>query len=252
MQCLVIAPQGQCGVKSGIYCLKWPQDGLVYVGLSQNICARLKEHKKALRKGKHSNYKVQRTYDKLGPPETSILELCEIKELNEREKYWTEKLNSIRNGLNIVEAGRVGFGVNSNSSKYSKMQVLRVFSLLYKTSLSHSQIAKRVKTHKSLVSDISSGVTHVWLKSSYPEAYSTMIGKVKSRGRSKYNTAPVVFISPTGAIITTNSIIKLTMNIVNNKDATNEIKNISSGLARVANGKSKHYKGWALYTHSAI
>lgn len=205
-------------MKSGIYALRWRAQNLVYVGLSQNIASRFLEHKSLLRRGEHTNYKVQMTYDKFGEPELEILELCEIDKLNEREIYWTEKLDSIRNGLNIIEAGRVGFGVNSNSSKYSKMQVLKVFSLLYRNKLSYSAIAKRVGVNKSLLQDIRIESTHVWLKKEYPEQYKLMLLR-----NSKHKVLSDVrgcteIVSPEGEIYKITNLtefIKITLGLTN-------------------------------------
>ena len=87
----------------------------------------------------------------------------------------------MNSGLNIVEAGQIGFGFNSNASKYSKITILKVFSLLYRTKLPQTKIAKKLKLYGSLVQDISKGNSHLWLKELYKEKYELMIDNNKSR-----------------------------------------------------------------------
>lgn len=114
-------------MNSGIYALYWWEQDLVYVGLSQNLSNRKKEHFTLLKNNKHTNYKVQNAYNNFGIPDFIILEYVEdILKLPELEVYWCNELNALgKNGLCLVEPGVVGFGTNSNASKYSKIQILR-------------------------------------------------------------------------------------------------------------------------------
>ena len=115
---------------TGIYSLYWEKQDLVYIGLSQNIERRFKDHLNTLKNNKHTNYKVQNTFNNYGEPKLIIIEECIIEELNDKEIFWTKEFNSINNGLNIIEAGQAGFGTNSSNSKYSKEQIIEALDLL--------------------------------------------------------------------------------------------------------------------------
>ena len=182
----------------GIYALYWEGQDLIYIGQSQNIEARYKEHLTKLINSKHTNYKVQDAFNRYGSPKLTIVERCPLEDLNTLEIYWTEEFDSIDNGLNIVEAGNVGWGVNSNASKYTKWQVLKVFSLLYKQKLSNNEISSKCKVPSYLVSDILNGKSHLWLKVEYPQEYQKLIA---NRGILAPRLDRVLSVlSPTGAV----------------------------------------------------
>lgn len=162
-------------MKSGIYALYWWNVDLVYVGLSQNLFSRKKEHYSLLANNKHTNYKVQQAYIEYGVPDFIVLEYCPISQLQEKEIYWCHELDALGvQGLCIVEPGIVGFGSNSNASKYSKFQILKSFSLLYKGSMPYSEISTITKVSKATLFDIVHGNSHLWLKDTYPQQYKAM------------------------------------------------------------------------------
>lgn len=230
----------------GIYALYWSTPDLVYVGQSQNIEVRFREHISLLNRCKHTNYKVQNVYNVYGKPELIILEACTIYEANNLESYWTKELGALnpRTGLCLIEAGTVGWGTNSNSSKYSRIQILKVFSLLYKSKLSIKEISTRTDVSKSTVQDILSQGTHLWLKDVYPKQYTLML----SRNKLVYNIAKKLgtipkLVSPTGDIYELNSITDFCKSVsIANVCLTSKVR----GFARVIDGTRKQYKGWKL------
>jgi hypothetical protein len=171
----------------GIYALYWEEQDLIYIGQSQNIKSRFKEHSSKLIRNKHTNYKVQNVYNIYGAPQLYTVEECNLNLLNELEIYWTEDFDSLnpQKGLNIIEAGTVGFGVNSNSSKYSKRQILKTFSLLYSTKLSYREISSKTGVSSGTVCDISNGYTHSWLKEGYPYKYILMLHRTSRQTCAK-------------------------------------------------------------------
>jgi len=70
----------------------------IYIGSAENIRTRILGHRKALRAGKHI-HRMQEQYDRYGESETvfSVLELCDIEHLLEREEYWINALPSDMN-----------------------------------------------------------------------------------------------------------------------------------------------------------
>jgi predicted DNA-binding protein YlxM (UPF0122 family)/predicted GIY-YIG superfamily endonuclease len=222
----------------GIYALWFEEPSLVYIGQSQDIDARYKEHIRKLKNNKATNYKVQEAYNKYGIPELVIVEECFITELNSKEIEWTAEFNSIKEGLNIIEAGQVGFGPNSNASKYTKRQILKVFSLLYRTNLSHIEIAKNSNVNKNLVHDIYKGKTHIWLK----ETYSNKYEKMKDREGFTTKGGPnITFITPEGKELELSNIGKYCKDLGFEHNSP-----LRRGLSKLRSGKLKSYLGWKI------
>lgn len=87
----------------GIYAFVNRRNGKMYVGQSDNVYRRRKQHLSALRSGKHPNNLLQLEWNLYGARSFSwkIIELCPPSELNGREKYWIDKLGTLSpNGYN--------------------------------------------------------------------------------------------------------------------------------------------------------
>jgi group I intron endonuclease len=130
----------------GIYALYWEEPDLTYVGKSTDLSTRKSSNMRQLRKMQHENYKVQNTFNEFGEPDFIVLEQCSTNVLDSREVYWVVEFNSLFNGLNINQLGTcASYGPKSSNSKYSRTQILKAFSLLYKTDKSYKEISVRVK-----------------------------------------------------------------------------------------------------------
>ena len=88
--------------QSGIYKITNLRGGKVYVGQSQNVWQRRKQHWTALKGGHHDNREMQADWDKCCGRSFrfDVIEFCPLEKLNEREKYWIDKLNTIESGYN--------------------------------------------------------------------------------------------------------------------------------------------------------
>lgn len=160
----------------GIYALYWESTSSVYVGQSQNISSRYKEHLRKLKNSTHTNYKVQKQYDQYGTPTLVCLEICSIIELDIREVLWTAEFNSIEVGLNLIEAGGAGYGVNCASSKYTSLQILKVFRMLSSgVYYTKDQIERYTGVKEAAYASIRCGRAHLWLRDKYPFRYNLMI-----------------------------------------------------------------------------
>lgn len=229
----------------GIYALYWEEQDLIYIGQSQNIEARFKEHLYKLKNNKHTNYKVQNTFDLYGEPQLNILETCGLDKLNNLEIFYTKEFDSINNGLNIVEAGNVGFGTNSNASKYSKIQILKVFSLLYKTSLSYHSISGKTKVSTVTISDISKGRSHTWLQEKYPNKYISIEGNNILRFKNKnIVTDYPILLSPDGKEYLVKS--SLTDFCKEHNSLNHSCISSGKGIGRVLRKDRMSYLGWTL------
>lgn len=81
---------------AGIYKITNTITGKVYVGQSQNVYERKCEHFVALRHNKHENKLMQHDWNINNRGfRFDVIELCPINELNAREKYWIDKLNTM-------------------------------------------------------------------------------------------------------------------------------------------------------------
>lgn len=78
--------------KAGIYCIKNIVNNKSYVGSSVNIHQRLQIHRAALRKNKHNNSYLQRSWNKHGEINfvCFVIEFCPEDSLLVREKYFIE------------------------------------------------------------------------------------------------------------------------------------------------------------------
>lgn len=85
----------------GIYKITNLKNGKVYIGQSQNIYIRWKQHKSALKQGIHSNREMQKDWNKDSRSfRWDVVEYCDLNQLNKREKYWIDYYNSIETGYN--------------------------------------------------------------------------------------------------------------------------------------------------------
>ena len=92
---------------SGIYKLHWPPSGHTYIGQSVNLKARIGTHLRKLRKGEHTNARMQEVYDCYGEPSVSIEAFVPEYELNSAEVYYVSRYNSYlgSRGLNNTKGG---------------------------------------------------------------------------------------------------------------------------------------------------
>lgn len=93
----------------GIYCIENKINHMKYIGQSISISKRWAEHKRDLRKSKHTNDHLQKAWDRYGENSFifSVLEICDRNLLNEREIYWVDTYDSMSKhlGYNIATPG---------------------------------------------------------------------------------------------------------------------------------------------------
>lgn len=93
----------------GIYKIENKYNRRVYIGKSKDIIHRWSEHEKLLAKRKHHSAKLQEDFDTYGGIEAfefAIVELCDVSELTEKEKFYFAEYDSIHNGYNGNEQNR--------------------------------------------------------------------------------------------------------------------------------------------------
>lgn len=88
----------------GIYKIQNKQNGKVYIGKSKNIMQRWSIHEQMLEQNNHHSIKLQEDFNNsngLQDFSFEILEICDSKDLTEKEKFYIKKFNSIEDGYNM-------------------------------------------------------------------------------------------------------------------------------------------------------
>ena len=228
---------------TGIYALFWPVSNMVYIGQSQTINKRFREHLSSLKRKTHANPKMLQQYSKYGSPELVVLEVCNINELYDKEVYWTNEFDALNSGLNIVEPGPSGWGINSSQSKYSKTQVLKVFSLLTTTNLANIDISKKVNVSLRLVECVRGGYSHTWLRDEYPDRYTLLLNKLKVKNTSARRNGSSIQLenTVTGQVCVVDSVVDFAKNICQDFSSA-----FASGIRRVIRKEQSSYKNWII------
>lgn len=88
----------------GIYCISF--GNRFYVGQSRKIKSRFESHISGLQKKCHHNQKLQNAFNKYGLHafDFCVIELCDEKDLTDREQHWIDILDSIECGFNMFPA----------------------------------------------------------------------------------------------------------------------------------------------------
>lgn len=99
----------------GIYKIQNMLNGKIYVGQSVDIEKRWSTHRAELKNNYHHNVHLQSAWNKYGEEnfEFSIVEECNIDQLDQYEIYWISKFNSYENGYNLTAGG-------GNTESFSK------------------------------------------------------------------------------------------------------------------------------------
>lgn len=237
----------------GIYTLHWEDDiEKVYVGQSIDIHTRYRAHSRLLESGTHSNYKLQDKYNESKVlPTLSIIEKCVPSSLDDLEIFWTKELSALTDGLSVVEAGPAGRGLYHSNSKYTKATILKVFSLLYRTTITYKAVSVRVGVPIYLVNNIASGCHHLWLNEEYPLQFSQMLlNKPIRQGKNRKslsitNKELPNLVSPTGVVYyNIENIAEFCRSV---PELANSAESTRSNIGKVIKGTKPSHKGWKLY-----
>lgn len=110
----------------GIYKITKIQNGKSYIGKSNDIERRFKEHQT---KGKTSKIPVDEAIEKYGVNAFTyeIIEQCSLEDLNECEQHWIKYYNTKNNGYNCNDGGDAAtYGENNGRSKLTEEDVVEI------------------------------------------------------------------------------------------------------------------------------
>lgn len=97
-------------VRSGIYCIENLTTNKKYIGQSVDVDGRWSKHKSELNHGNHDNDYLQKAWNKYGEENFcfSVLECCDISELDEKEIYYIDLYNTLDrdSGYNLRSGGQ--------------------------------------------------------------------------------------------------------------------------------------------------
>lgn len=176
----------------GIYKITNKINNKSYIGQSVHIERRWIEHcipssnsqiAQAIKQNGKENFDFQ------------VLEECSIKELDEKEKYYIKKFNTINpNGYNVSEVNDVAHSVYLNISKET---VLNIIKDLKNTKLSIIELGKKYGVNKSTIYRINKGAVHIQENENYPIRnklnVKTNFNKCKVCGKSIANKSNYCF-----------------------------------------------------------
>lgn len=152
-----------------VYRLTCVANGMSYIGQTNNLWRRLREHSNDLRKGEHSNKSLQKDYDNFGAEQfvfsiESKCEECESLDIAERE--FIEKYREDGKCYNVFSGGLTGYSANSEfRDKMSKAHKGRKVS--EKTRELKRQAAKRQWQNKEYRERMIESAKHQWEDDEY-------------------------------------------------------------------------------------
>lgn len=236
----------------GIYCLKFNGTDKVYIGQSDNIERRFKEHLR-LFKNYTASTKLQEAYNTYGSPNLLILAESSLDDLDIFEDEAISIYNSVNNGFNTYsysnQAPTRKYGEESGNAKFTNGQILEVFFLLISDKYySADEISKITQVSSDIISKISCCSLHNWIRELYPMEYDILISKKYTRKAASSNLVSIKLGANKQGIKYPS--IKSPEGIIFEIDNAYRFAK-ERGLApnhfqEVLNGHRKSHKGWRL------
>ena len=155
----------------GIYKITNLINQKVYIGQSNDIKRRWQEHRTKSKYGNTLLYQAIRQYG-IENFDFSIIELCKIEELNEKEQYYINFYNSAINGYNMDNIPKQQYILNNDT-------VLLIINDLKNSTLSQNDLAKKYNVSHSLISQINTGKMWAFKDIQYPIRDNKIISKIR-------------------------------------------------------------------------
>lgn len=173
---------------SGIYKINFP-NGKIYIGKSNDIKRRMKEHLY------DNRTTVDRAIKKYGLKEFELLEEIEPNNnelMQSKEKYWIEYFNSNNKkiGYNQTSGGDgASPGTDNISARFNQQEIEEIYNLLlYKKEIFIYQIAEMYNVFPSIISGINTGKHYYNPSFTYPLRESTRFKKGSTANKKGVNS----------------------------------------------------------------
>lgn len=165
---------------SGVYKINFP-NGKSYIGISNNIKRRMKEH---LTNSKQGTLPINKAIHAYGLTDFELLENISSQnreKLQEREKYWIHFFGTMNKekGYNITQGGDgADAGIYNLQAKLNALEIQEIYDLLLNhTDVYIYQIAEKYNISSEAISDINNGKRYYNESLSYPLRPSTTFKK---------------------------------------------------------------------------
>jgi group I intron endonuclease len=141
-------------------------NGKIYIGQTNNLERRLKEHLY----DKRRNKPIHNALIKHGRENFSLEVIYYGENYNEEEKKWIAfyESNNKEKGYNIQEGGQDSSGENNPMAKITQEKAEEVIDLLLNTKLSYDEIAEKANLDKRYIQHINHGEAWSNIKYTYP------------------------------------------------------------------------------------
>ena len=150
-------------MSSGIYKFVNKINGKIYIGQSQNLDSRFRQHfnNHTNPNLKDYNTKFYRALRKYGFDnfDYEIIEECNLEEINEREQYWVDFYNSFYNGYNSNKGGEkvTERGELHPCAILTNREVMEIKDLLKNTNFTQYELANLYSIGQGDISNINTG-----------------------------------------------------------------------------------------------
>lgn len=128
----------------GIYLIQNLSNNRVYIGQSNNVQRRIKEH---FCQSRLKDIPLDKAILKYGKDNFSwnLLEECSIEKLDEREQYWIQQYKNSHNVYNINEGGFSFSGENNGRAKLTESDIIQIRKYYQNKTYTRKQIYELFK-----------------------------------------------------------------------------------------------------------
>lgn len=238
----------------GIYGIVNIIDGKKYIGSSNNVTRRWREHRKALYEGTHWNTHLQNAWNKYGDKAflfTMVEEIKEINALSIREQYWIEF--AMKDGIEIYNCIIVIDGRWAYTDESRQRMSKAAYAQSETRSIASKQLwadpiqRKKLLEGRPTAKEQSIRALEWW--NEHPEERERQAQRAKIQWKNpEFHTKFIeavckANIKPYPAFIhrTTGEVI---LEGVNLRALCRERNLDNGGMTKVKNGQQSHYKGW--------
>ena len=184
----------------GIYKIENLNNGKIYIGQSNNIQRRFKEHQT---KGAISKIPVDTAIQKYGSGNFSfeILEECSLEELNTKESYWINIYEADISGYNCNKGGdQASIGSQNSNAKLTEEDVITI-------RIAYNQHKRQKDIYQNYKDKITwSSFQGVWQGASWPHIMPEVFTK---ENKEYFSTKNCLGEASSSAIFTDEEVLKL-------------------------------------------